>query len=461
MLQPPVHRKAKHKFWVLGLALAAFIFILLFPVIPDRAANGALAVLIAAALLWMTEAIPLSLTALLIPVMAIMLGLLPSDDAFSQFANPVIFLFMGGFVLAGALTLHSLDQIIATKLIALARGNFYRSAIFLMLSTSLLACWISNTSSTAMMIPLALGLLGMSTVKQMQNESRFLLLGIAYSANIGGVITMIATPPNAIGAAIVGLSFSEWLLYGLPIFLITFPIMVLVLTMYFKPDRKMKVGAIIIKDVKSPHRKSLLAIFFLTVILWMSESLLAPLLNIASGYNSLVGIGAIVLLYLFQIMPWKEILKSIRWEILLLFGGGLTLGLLVDKSGLGIILVTQIMKVYNVVPLIVFIWLVVILSIAMTEFMSNTASAALILPLLYTLAVQSNINPIIIVLPATIAASYGFMLPVGTPPNAMAYSTGVIPQKEMMKVGLILNLTFSIILTLFFYLLAVLPQISL
>ena len=135
----------------------------------------------------------------------------------------------------------------------------------------------------------------------------------------------------------------------------------------------------------------------------------------------------------------------------MLFGGGLTLGFFVESTGLGSILVSGVMILSKQVPLIVFIWLIILGSIVLTEFMSNTASAALILPLLYTLAIESQINPMILVLPATIAASFGFMMPVGTPPNAMVYSTGFVPQRDMMKAGLGLNLIFSVVLTLFFY----------
>ena len=302
-----------------------------------------------------------------------------------------------------------------------------------------------------MMIPLALGILAITDSKKATAEAKFLLLGIAYAANIGGIVTMIASPPNAIGAALLDLSFSEWLVYGLPIFLITFPIMVLVLTLYFKPDRKMLVPTIALPGKRSPKRNALLTIFAITVLLWVFDGVLAPMLGIESSFSSLVAIFSMLLLFTFKVMTWEQILKSIRWEILLLFGGGLTLGYIVESTGLGSMLVNYVMELSQHVPLIVFLWLIVMGSIIMTEFMSNTASAALILPLLYTLAQASGINPMVLVLPATIAASFGFMMPVGTPPNAMVYSSGFVPQKDMMKAGLGLNIIFSIVLTLFFY----------
>lgn len=435
----------------LAIAILLFCLLLYMPLFENQQAQKALAILVMVAVLWMTEAIPLALTGLMIPLVAVFLHLVPSSKAFSEFAHPIIFLFMGGFVIAGALTRYGLDSLLAHKLIRLAKGNFYKSAILLMLTTSLTACWVSNTAATAMMIPLGLGLLALLKKDSVTAESKFLILGIAYSANIGGVITMVASPPNAIGAAVLGVSFSTWIKYSLPAFLLTFPVMVLLLTLYFKPDKKISIAQmLVLKEARSTN-KTLVFIFFFTVALWMLDGVLSPLLKITDSFSSLVAVLAIFLIFITRVLSWNEIIKSIQWDILLLFGGGLTLGMLIDHSGLGIILVSQVVKLIAVVPLFLFLWIIVIFSIVMTEFMSNTASAALILPLLFTLSTQLQINPMILVLPATIAASYGFMLPAGTPPNAMAFASGLVPQKDMMKIGLVLNVIFSMILTAFFY----------
>ena len=435
------------------IAFVIFSIILYFPIFNDQKAHKAFALLVMVAILWITEAIPLPLTGLLIPLMAIFMQLLPSpQEAFKEFAHPILFLFMGGFVLAGALSRHSLDKMIAQKLIKLARGNFYKSSILLMFATSFIACWVNNSSSTAMMIPLGLGMLVLVNKNTVSAESKFLMLGIAYSANIGGIITMISTPPNAIGAAILGISFSTWVTYSIPIFLITFPVMVIVLTWYFKPDKKMSIGFMTFEKDHTAPIKTLTSIFLFTITLWMMDGVLSPLLNIDNGFNSVVAIFAIFLIFITKVLTWEEIIKSIQWEILLLFGGGLTLGMIIEQSGLGALLISQVSGLITAIPIFVFLWVIIILSIILTEFMSNTASAAMILPLLFSLSNQLHINPIILVLPATIAASFGFMLPAGTPPNAMVFSSGFVPQKDMMKAGLMLNIIFSIILTSFFYL---------
>ncbi|SEV91056.1 SLC13 family permease [Kaistella antarctica] len=443
----------KHKINLTGLfiAITVFIVLLFLPVFDSQKAQYAFALLAMVAILWITESIPLPLTSLLIPVGAIFLQLLSPKDAFTEFANPILFLFMGGFVLAGALSYHSLDKMLAQKLIKLAGGNFYRSAIFLMLSTALTAFFVSNTSSTAMMIPLALGMLVLVDKDTVSPESKFLMLGIAYSANIGGIVTIISSPPNAIGAAILNINFLTWLKYSVPIFLITFPVMITVLTLYFKPDRKMSIGVMTFEKETAAPLKTLIFIFLLTVILWMMDGILSPLLHIDNSFNSLVAIFAIFLIYITKVLSWDKILKSINWEILLLFGGGLTLGFIIEESGLGEILIGKISSLITLVPIYVFLLAIVIFSIILTEFMSNTASAAMMLPLLFSLATQLEINPVLLLLPATIAASFGFMMPAGTPPNAMVFSSGYVPQKDMLKAGLIVNVLVALIVTTYFY----------
>jgi len=433
-------------------SMIVFLLLLYFPLFQNRLASQTFALFVLVAILWMTEAIPLALTGILIPVIASLLRLAQPKEAFTQFGHPIIFLFLGGFVLAGALTAHSIDKILAQKLIRFSKGNFYRSSVLMMLSTALLAFWISNTSSCVMMLPLALGMLALVKKDAITPEAKFLMLGIAYSANIGGIATMISSPPNAIGAALLGITFFEWFKYGLPMFLITFPLMVGLLTFYFKPDRNLSVEQVAQVVNAGKANKTLGAIFLITVVLWLMEGIISPLLGITDSFSSLVAVAAVFLIVITRVLRWDEIVKCVQWDVLLLFGGGLTLAMLLEKSGLGTLLAGQITLFATDMPVITLIWVIVITSIIFTEFMSNTASAALFLPIVYTLAVKLQIHPALLVLPATIAASYGFMLPVGTPPNALVFATGFVPQKDMLRVGAMLNILFSIILSLFFYL---------
>lgn len=442
---------------VLCVSLVVFSLLLFFPIFNDQAAQYTFALFVLVATLWMTEAIPLGLTGIMIPIAAVLLNLANTAEAFSQFAHPIIFLFLGGFVLAAALTAHSFDKLLAQKLIKIAKGNFYRSSVLMMLCTSLLAFWISNTSTTLMMLPLAIGLLALAKKDTINSESKFLLLGIAYAANIGGIVTMVSSPPNAIGAALLGINFLSWLKYSIPIFFVSFPLMIVLLTWYFKPNKKLTVAQVLPQERIGGFSKTLALIFLLTVTLWLLEGVLAPLLGIAEGFNALVAVTAVFLIVITKTLSWEAVIKSVQWNILFLFGGGLTLAMLLDTSGLGGLFAAQIALFATAMPLIAFLWIVIICSIIFTEFMSNTASAALLLPILYSLAIDLNINPAVLVLPATIAASYGFMLPVGTPPNALVFATGLLPQREMIKMGAILNILFSIMLTLYFF--AVLHQV--
>jgi anion transporter len=372
--------------------IVVFFSLLYFPLFSNQLASKTFALFVLVAGLWMTEAIPLTLTSITIPVVASLLKLVKPQEAFTQFSHPIIFLFLGGFILAGALTRHSIDKMLARKLIEISKGNFYRSSILMMLSTALLAFWISNTSSTVMMLPLALGMLSLVKKDSINQEAKFLMLGIAYSANLGGIVTMVSSPPNAIGAALLGITFFEWLKHGLPMFLITFPIMVGILTWYFKPDKKLKVEQVI--EVGHPGRlnKSLIAIFLLTITLWLLEGIISPLLGIGDGFNSLVAVMAIFLVVITNVLRWDEAIKCVQWNVLLLFGGGLTLAMLLEKSGLGTLLADQITILSTAMPLIALIWVIVLTSIIFTEFMSNTASAALFLPIIYTLAVKLQVN---------------------------------------------------------------------
>jgi sodium-dependent dicarboxylate transporter 2/3/5 len=444
-------KKSIHLHFLL-IGIAAFCFLLYFPIFSNKDAQHAFALFVFIAILWMTEAIPLALTGLIIPVIASFLQLLQPKEAFSQFAHPIIFLFLGGFVLAGALTHHSLDKMLAQRLIGIARGNFYWSSVLLMLATALLSCCVSNTSSTLMMLPLGLGILTVIKKDKVTAESKFLMLGIAYSANIGGIITLIGSPPNAIGAAVLGISFSGWLRYGIPLFLITFPVMVAVLTMYFRPDRKLEVTKAEeqVKGMRSG--KLFIFIFIFTIAMWLLESWLAPMVGITDGFSSVVAILAVFLIVIAKVMSWEEVLKCVRWDVLLLFGGGLTLGTLLDSSGLAAMLVAQISGYIDTMPILAFLFIIVFATIMLTEFMSNTASAALFLPILYTLALNIDVVPALLVLPATFAATFAFMLPVGTPPNALIFSSGLVPQKDMIRAGLILNILFAAILSVFFFL---------
>jgi solute carrier family 13 (sodium-dependent dicarboxylate transporter), member 2/3/5 len=444
--------KFDYKFKIVVLALVWLITAPFINIFADHAVQSGMIILVFAALLWMTEALPLPVTALMIPLLAIVFGLLDPVAAFANFANPIIFLFLGGFVLAGALSKYKVDQLISSKMLSIANGNFVKSSILLMVASALLSMWVSNTSTAIMMLPVALGLLNFINKQGTTAESKFLLLGIAYAANIGGVATLIGSPPNAIGASVLSLSFVQWLKFGIPVFLFTFPVMILVLYFYFKPDRKLSFPLTKVEtEIKSGKFPLLIGIFGITILLWLLDGPISNFLNISGSFSSMVAIFAIFLIIATNLLTWKDIQEKVDWGVLILFGGGLTLGAVLSVSGFGEFIANKIVSVFGNINPVVFLWIIVLTSILFTEFMSNTASAALFVPILYTISLRMDMDPLLFVLPATIAATYGFMLPVGTPPNAVVFGTGRVPQQSMIRVGMILNILFSIMITLLAY----------
>ncbi len=268
--------------------------------------------------LWLSEALPLASTALLIPVLAALTGTLDVTKSFSGFAHPLIFLFLGGFGLAAALSYQKLDQWLAQHLLKIGRGSFHVTAIALFLTSALLSMWISNTATVALLLPVALGIL--AHIKSTCGEadiarcSTYLLLGIAYSASIGGIGTLIGTPPNAIAAANLGISFSEWLAVGLPAVVILLPVLFIALRLLAKP------GDVPHFKVEAPAfqfntaRILTLAIFLSAICGWLFSAPLATLFGTTHSFDTLVAICALLLLASCRLVRWKDVDRTRGWD---------------------------------------------------------------------------------------------------------------------------------------------------
>jgi len=420
--------------------------------IPEGQKAG-LFILLTTAVLWIGEFIPLSITALLVPVLSSCLGVLNVKDSFSSFAHPIIFLFFGGFVLATALSKHKIDKFVAFKIVSSAKGSVILSCVGVFLATALVSMWISNTSTTAMMLPLALGIAG--AVGTEENIRKFLLLGTAYSASIGGIATVVGSPPNGITSAYLDMSFSEWLKFSFPVFLVLFPVLVLVLYLMF-PLRKERVS-LKLEDFEfswNKERITVLIVFILTVSFWLFSKKLSSILDVGKYFDSVIAVGCVILLVVLKTIDWNDIQKGVDWGTLLLFGGGITLSKVLKTTGASKLIASVLANAIKTLPLFFALLVVVMFMIFVTELMSNTATAAIFVPILGSSAVQMNLPPVIFALPAGISASCAFMLPVATPPNAIVYGTGLLTQKDMMKAGFVLNIVFSVILAGIFSLLA-------
>lgn len=411
---------------------------------PQLAAG--LAILVFIATLWLTEAIHITGTALLVPVLAAGFGLMGVKQAFSGFANPIIFLFLGGFALASAMRQHKLDQWMAMVVMRLSRGNGLISILLLFVVTAWTSMWISNTATTVMMLPIALGLVQRGEEKESVNHLVFVLLGVAYSANIGGIATLVGSPPNAIAASVIGVDFVGWMSIGFPMVMVLLPLALGMLWLLLRPnfdvvDFEQLPQSDFSVNLRSGKARWVLLIFVAVVTLWLLSKPLSQWLGIDKGFDSLVAIAAAVLLMTSGLLEWKQFEKNTEWGVLLLFGGGITLSSVLSLTGASAFLADELVTLFAGVSPLLFLALAVTLMIFLTEISSNTASAALFIPIFFSLPeAQIGLSPELLSLSVAVAASCAFMLPVATPPNAIVFGTGLIQQRQMMRVGLVLNL---------------------
>ncbi len=424
------------------------LFIILLNVLPfDPKANKGLALLVFIAVLWLTEALHVTVTALLVPLLAIGLGLVATKDALVAFADPTIFLFFGGFALATALHIQKLDRMIANKIMALAKGKLFVAVIYLFSITAFLSMWMSNTATAAMMLPLAMGILSQMDKTQNHNTYVFVLLGIAYSASIGGMGTLVGSPPNAIVASQLKLTFSDWLWYGLPIAIILMPVMIGTLYLVFKPKLNIRFEQSFEKIEMTKPRVITLVIFTIIAACWVFSSQINPLLSSLLGmtkkigsFDSVVALLAAVIICVTGVASWKQLQENTDWGVLMLFGGGLTLSAVLRDSGASKILADGIVFMIEGGHFYLIGLLVAAFIIFLTEFTSNTASAALLVPIFISIAQSLGMPELGLALIIGLGASCAFMLPVATPPNAIVFGTGEVRQREMVRAGVVLNI---------------------
>ena len=431
------------------------LFFVLLNVLPyEPKASAGLALLAFVAVLWLTEALHVTVTALLVPLLAIALDLVSTKQALVAFADPTIFLFFGGFSLATALHIQKLDKMIANKIMALARGNLFIAIIYLFLITAFLSMWMSNTATAAMMLPLAMGILSQLDREKEHNTYVFVLLGIAYSASIGGMGTLVGSPPNAIVASNLHLTFADWLWYGLPIMIILLPLMIGTLYIIFKPKLHINFEQSFESIEMNSVRVLTLVIFVVIALTWVFSGQINPLIsgllglqkNIAS-FDSVVALLAAIVICSTGIASWKQIQESTDWGVLMLFGGGLTLSAVLKDSGASKILADSIVFMIEGQHFYLIGLLVATFIIFLTEFTSNTASAALLVPIFISIAQSLGMPEIGLALIIGLGASCAFMLPVATPPNAIVFGSGQVKQSEMVKAGFVLNLVCIVVIS--------------
>jgi len=468
------------------LALSILWFADLEPGHPSVTRMAAVAVLMAG--WWITEAIPIPATALLPVALLPLLGVMSGREVAGHYVNHVIFLFVGGFIFALCMQRWNLHRRIALSILLLVGTGPRRITLGFMLSTWLLSMWISNTAATMMVVPMAMAIvLQFRESVGEQQVSRYavgLLLGIAYAASIGGLATLIGTPPNLAFARILGIvfpaapeiSFAKWFVFALPLSAVFLLIAWLVLGWLYPPTRgALSTGKEVFRrefrklGPMAYEERVVLALFVLLVGLWMfrrdipiggfivpgwTRVLPAPL-HVDDGT---IAVAVALLLFILpargghrRLIDWKTAVQ-LRWGIVILFGGGFALAAGFKESGLSAWLGAQMAGLGSLPPLAMVLATCGTLTF-LTELTSNTATTQIFLPVLAALALDVRVHPLFLMIPATLSASCAFMLPVATPPNAIVFGTGEVRIADMMRAGLILNLIGMLLITAAIYLL--------
>jgi len=507
----PTERKSprpSRRIWLLralGLGAALLVYALLADAQMSRDARVVAAVATLMALWWMTEAIPLSATSLLPIILFPLLTARSVADSTAPYANPIVFLFLGGFLIAIAMQKVNLHRRVALLTLRAVGTHPRRIILGMMISTAFLSMWVSNTATTLMMLPIALSVLtlvvensgraaGGAAVdvragvaaghkvsdlihdKDIRMFGVGLVLAIAWSASIGGLGTLLGSPPNAIVAGYISrelgkqVGFAQWMMLGVPIVVTFIALAWLLITRVlfrFHLD-EVPGGEQMIEDEiaelgsMSRGEKSVRAVFLLAAFCWIVPSLLSNIGDLGKTMpwlrlfdDTVVALSAGLLLFVLPsqqpgraVLDWKDAEEGLPWGVLLLFGGGLSLAAAVAAGGLDKWIGRQVTGL-GVLPMVWLIAAVTLIVLFLTEITSNTATAATFIPILGGVAVGIGIDPMALLIPAALAATCAFMLPVGTPPNAIVFGTGAVKIVEMARGGLVLNIVGVVLITIF------------
>ena len=462
-----------------GLFVGPTLFVVL-RILPAPTGLGAeawaaAAVVVLMAVWWFTQAIPLGATALLPALLFPILGVAPLEKATAPYAHPLIFLFLGGFVLALTVERWNLHRRVAVLVIGVAGSGPGRLVAGFMAATALLSMWVSNTATTLMMVPIATSVIAFvasgPTSSDMSPEgvarrdglARCLLLAVAYSASIGGLATLIGTPPNAFLAGYMSqrygieIGFGQWMLVGLPLSLVLLVLAWALLTKVLFPLAgldlgRVRVGLAAERAELGPlgrGEKMAAALFAATALLWMVQPLVARVVPIGdTGIAILAAVAAFAVPVSLKertfLMDWRGAAR-LPWEILMLFGGGLSLAAAIDATGLARWLGDMLGSAGGLPPF-VFLLLATGLVVFLTELASNTATAAVFVPVAATLGGAAGLDPLPLAAAVALAASCAFMMPVATPPNAIVFAGGQLAVVDMCRAGFLLNIAATLLI---------------
>jgi sodium-dependent dicarboxylate transporter 2/3/5 len=469
----------------LWLGISSFLLLLAFPVDPANApASRLAAVALLMAIWWVSDAIPLFATALIPLALFPLLGIMEGREAAPVYFNSTIVLFIGGFMIALTMEKWDLHRRIALAIIHFVGGGPSRIVLGFMLAAAFLSMWISNTATAVMMVPIGLAMiLQIEDEFGMEKSHKFsvgLMLGIAYACSVGGLTTLVGTPPNLSFVRILeilfpdapSIAFGQWMIMCLPIGAILILLAWLLITrVFYRAPADLKVDRDIVRKERAAlgsvsfEEKAVMVVFATTALLWVFRLDLQVGLFTIPGWSRLLpfagmlddGTVAITMASLLFFIPTKnrtkgdhrvmgpDVIPRLPWDIVLLFGGGFVLAAGFQRTGLAEIIGTQFQALASL-PTFALVLLVCLMLTFLTELTSNTATTEMILPVLAAIAVATQVHPLLLMIPATLSASCAFMMPVATPPNAIIFGSGRLSVGEMARVGIVLNLVGALVI---------------
>ncbi len=409
------------------------------------------------AIWWMTEAMPLTVTALLPFLLVPAFGVMDANAIAKEYYSPILFLILGGAFLALAIERVGLHRRLALALLKRAAPTATGLLFAFMAATALLSMFISNTSTTLIMIPIALAVVRAGGVREGETEgfAGAVMMGIAFAASIGGLGTLVGSPTNAIAAGLIEkalglrISFLDWAIYGVPVVLLATPAAMMIVTRVQRLsahpfDGQGAAAALGQQAIWSTAERRVVPVFLLVLIAWIAQPWLEPMLPKGALTDGTIAVAGSLLLFVLPdgtgraLLVWKEADRA-PWGVIMMFGGGLALAAAITASGLAAWL-GAVLAPLGSIPTIALAAIIVGLTILITEFASNVATASGIMPVLAALIAATGVDPILLALPVAMAASWGFMLPSGTGPNALAWATDHIALPRMLKAGLALDI---------------------
>jgi len=458
----------------MSISIAALLFII-NPFGVSTAANKVIAIAALMISLWVSEAMPMPVVALLPLILFPLFGIATIDATATSYANKVIFLFMGGFMLGLAIEKWNLHRRIALNIVKITGTSGDRIILGFIIATGLISMWLSNTATTMMMFPIALSVIQVMKdnhpeQKGIVNFSTAVMIAIALASNFGGISTIIGTPPNVAYVAYISdkhnytIDFYKWMVICTPLAIILLLLLYIVMVKWLYPN-KMKADTSTKEMIQtevtalgkiSKAEKRVLVIFVCTALLWIFRQAINNLgLKVD---DNMIAIAAAVALFIVPsgrekdeaLLDWTDT-KKMAWGILLLFGGGIALATALENAGL-IQMLGDWFKRFEL-SLLMLIFLVTVISLFLSEVMSNVAQVIVFAPVVSTLAIGMGLHPLLLGIPMTLAASCASMLPMGTPPNAIAFSSGYIKLHQMTRVGFVMNIISVLLITLFCWLL--------